>query len=354
MSNIVARIPDTDNVQMSNVVARIPNQAFPFMRLPVELRQNVYRYLVIKPDSYIGQFDKHGVSCAIGQAQANIYNAHAFANFSTAIAMATSFEEVHEPVGCLHPTHELKQIHQDFHDYRCINFALTCRQVNEEIREVFFKENGFALQAGQDLMQWFLLIGNRSMNLITKLRLFHYIDMSKEDFQVIFGDLPCSATFHSLVENNYLQDDAAGSAIVQVLSFIQRCKNIKDFELVYRLEIPGHFFADEEAAETSIVLDELLFYAHHWVDKNMQWDVRTKNVLEKLRQADGVRALEVIRVEGAAFERNLLADEVAMIVNERDLFSEYAGALGRVCINHAESCIESAGARGRNRIMEVP
>jgi hypothetical protein len=192
------------------------------------------------------------------------------------------------------------------------------------------------------------------MNLVSKLRLFHYLDLSKIDFQVVFGDLPSPAAFLGLIENNYLHDDEADSAIVQVLKFLRSCMNVRDFELVYRLEIPGDFFSDEEGAETSNVLDDLLFYAQDWVDKPMQWDIHCKNVIEKLRQDVGVRAEEVMRVETTAFKTNLLADEVALIVNEHDLFLEYAVALGQGCINHVETCIEFAGAGGNSRIMEVP
>jgi hypothetical protein len=342
----------SDIIQMSNALARIPDQVFPFMSLPFELRQNVYRHAAVKRNSYIGQADKHGVRCAIGRAQSSYFHS-AHADFQTSIANNLS-EEIHEPVGCLHPIHEIKQIHQDFLDYRCVNLALSCSQVHKELTEVFFKDNGFELRNGRDLMEFFLLIGNPCMNLISTLRLYHNINLSNDDFQATFGQLIDRKTLKSILEIDYLVDDTPASPIVQVLKFLQSCKTIKNFDLTYRLEVPGEFFNDVEAAGTSEVLDYALAFAHDWLGKSMQWDIHTKSVLEKLRQDNGVRSTELIKVEKSAFTPNLLACEIAVVLDEKELFlEEYAGAMAKACLNHAETCVESAGF-GRNRIEEAP
>lgn len=341
----------SDFIKMSNTVIKIPDNIFPFMNLPCELRQKIYRLIALKSDGYIGQADRGGVKCAMGTAQAN-FRAAISANFS---------DDLHAPFGCLHPIHEKQQILKDFRDYRCINVALACRQMYNEITEVFFEGNGFELRDAYDLMQFVLLIGTPCMSLIRKLRLYHYIDLQTEDLQAIFEDPGVGdRTFCDLLATNYLDDDQPGSAIVQVLKYLKSCNNLKDFELAYRLEVPGDYFSiiratsDYYNAAEGTNANYLPNYKHNWLGETMQWSFHTKNVLEKLRQDNGERTNEIFNVEATCFSTNELAEEIATALGRRKMFfGYYAQAMSAACLNHAETCIEST-AHGQNRIMEAP
>ena len=57
---------------MSDDIAKISDQIFPFMKLPYELRHQIYRFAAIKPDGYIGEVDDCGMERAVGAQQAQI------------------------------------------------------------------------------------------------------------------------------------------------------------------------------------------------------------------------------------------------------------------------------------------
>lgn len=323
---------------MPDPAAQTPNNKFRFMSLPCELRTKIQRFATIKPDGYIGQADDDGVNCALG----------AKLSLNKAFISADPFDHFHFPAGCRHPLHEKKQIFRDFREYRCVNLLLTCRQMYEEVTCLFFKENGFELRDAYDMIQFFLLIGPYRVNLIQKLRLYYNINLTVEDFQALFEHRHISKTFYQKLELEYLDNDEPSSDIVRVLNHLKSCKNVKDFDLVYRLQVPGHYFSFAKAA----YLGYDLGFAGQWSGQSMQWNVHTEYVLEKLRQDNGEHTSNIIDVGQAVFTANDLAYDVAVFLGREEDFKICASILGLACIAHAENCIENT-AVGQNRIMDA-
>jgi hypothetical protein len=336
----------SDSGKTSDNITQVPQQISSFMRLPRELRDKIYGFAAIKPDGHIGQIDEDGVACGLGAV-------HLHKDLPS-----DPSDHFHFPSGCRHPIHEKKQIFQDFCDYRCVNFALTCRVVYTELSTVFFKGNGFELRDAYDLKQFLLLVGPFRSSLIQRIRLFHHIKLKVEDFQDVFDPAWVdSLTFYHMLEQEYLDDDEPGSDLVRVLKYIKTCDNIKNFELVYRFEVPGEYFSVAKEGTTGYILN----YAHCWFGESMKWEVHTENVLKKLRQDKGddkgddkeadKNADEEIYVELADFKANNLTKELATVQFDEGELDQYSFALMSACIAHAENCIEWAGDV-ENRVMD--
>jgi hypothetical protein len=335
MSDIVTML---GNINLSDDIAQIPDKGSPLMNLPYELRRKIWGFAAIKPDGYIGQADDNGVTCGVGVEVAR----------SGEISLNDEYH--HFPHGCRHPAHEWTTILQDYRDYRCSNLALICRQTNVEVSEVFFRKNGFEFRDAHNLICFFSMIGLHNNQLVQKVRLHHNITINKDNFPTIFGatGIGCK-TLYLIFEQEYLGQDESTSALVSVLKSLKSWDKIKDFQLVYRLNIPGSCFNVARSADTGILLD----IEHYWRGENMQWEIRTKNVLEKLRQGKNGSTTSPIAVELDFFTANALADAVATTFGRRHrYFVLYADVLIDACLAHAEDCIEETAA-GQDRIMDA-
>ena len=116
----------------SAATANVINQHtfFPFLSLPAEVQNNIYRYVFVKDGSYIGA-SKNGNSTKT----------------------ETFLEEIRQ--------------------YRNVNFLLTCRQINHQAPLEFYTKNGFEFFNMAMLVEFLQVIGIKYRKMLTKIR-FHY------------------------------------------------------------------------------------------------------------------------------------------------------------------------------------
>ncbi len=322
---------------MSDTPVTTHGQIFPFMRLPYELRHKIYRFAAVRPDGYIGQADKRGRECIIGKLQATFQ----------ALIPHTVFDKIHAPTNCIHPDHEKKQLAKDFRIYGCLNLAGVCRQMHEELTTVFFESNGFELRDASAFIAFVVEIQPVRTNLIRDIRIYHTITLNMEDIEAIFGQFGGVSweTFYCLLEDNYLDQETSCSALLHVLKALRSFNNLQHFDLAYRLEVPAKYFHIWNPMNANYIIK----HADSWRGQPMQWDLHTKNVLQKLRQDRKARQEQPIAVEVEQLETNDLTNEVATASGCEQLFFDvYADAMVDACLSHAEECIEDI-IQNRNR-----
>ena len=304
------------------------------MDLPRELRKRICWFAAVKPNGYIGQADDNGVNCALGAQATGI----------PAVLAAERPDGFHFPSGCRHPSHEKSQMSQDFRDYRCLNIALTCRKMSEDVDEAFFMGNGFELRDAQHMLQFLRLIGDERASLIRKFSVFYNINLMAQEVQDMF-DFSDYKGFYYLLEQDYLDDDGPTSDIVRVMQYVKTKNNIQKFDLVYRLEIPIDYFMVSKEPNFAEILSSFGF----WKGESKQWQLYTKNILEKLRQDNGVGTNRIINVEEGSFWSSDIAEKIAVILGVPGILQPYYRTMALACFNHAETCIENSDTSG-NRI----
>ncbi|KAF7503695.1 hypothetical protein GJ744_003373 [Endocarpon pusillum] len=321
-------------------IATLPEKIFPFLLLPYELRNKIYHFVAVRPDGYIGQADNRDRECNIGENQAR-FQAH---------VPKTVFDKIHVPTNCLHPDHEKKQLAKDFRNYGCLNITRVCSQMHEEFTPIFFERNGFELRNASAFIEFVVQMQAARTNLIRKLRICHTITLNKDDIQEIFGQLAgvSGDTFYCLLEDNYLEDETSCSALLHVLRGLKSFNSLQEFDLVYRLEVPAEHFHISNAINAGYITQ----HAQNWRGEPMQWDLHTKNILQKLRQDDEkMRQDDPIAVEVEEFKTNDFTNQAATASGRRQLFDDYADAMTEACLSHAEELIDDVV---RNRTRQAP
>ena len=318
--------------------AAVAGQFFPFMSLPKELRRKILGFVAVKQDGYIGEPSEGGVDCALSFQRSGI-------NMPASAAQPVTF---HFPTGCLSPVHMKQQISQDFRKHRCLNIASTCQQMFAEVTEAFYKDNGFEFRDPVTMFQFLCSLGPDRTGLIKKFRLGYDIDLTLDDLGYLFQRFGVDYKgFYQLLEEDYL-DDAPGSNLVRAFNYVKACKNIRKFELVYRLNMPGDFFRVAGAPDARCLL---LAYAGYRLGECQLMELRTGDVLEKLRQDDGERTNQIFNVSVGKFSTTGMMEDIARMMGRRaEDFSVYLDRVVTACLAHSENCIENT-AVGGNRLM---
>lgn len=286
----------SDIVKMASEMFQIPVKTSAASRLPEEMLWSIVCAAAIKPDGYIGQAREGGVECTLAAGTTN------YDTFQ--LPYTAAHNHSHFPKGCRHPDHEKTQLLHDFRQYRSINLALTCKKIYGYVALVFFGENGFELRDASDVLPFFDMVGRHS-ELVEKIRFYHELQFHEHHFHQLFGpDGIHQKRVYRIFEEYYLDDNEPVTNFVNALTYLKTCNNIKDFELVYRLDFPAQYFHVDRIDHVGFAPD-----GSYWFGEDMHWVVHVKGVLEKLRQDNGEYTNQVLAVR-ASSSMNGLAQAV--------------------------------------------
>jgi hypothetical protein len=295
-------------------------------KVPREIRNRIYFFVGVKPESYIGEADVKGVKCIQG-----LYNAGK-------AAFGAAVEDSHFSSDCRDPVHEDTQIIMDFGKYRYLNFALTCRTIYQEFTEEFYFQNGFEFHHAHALNYFLESVPFGYRECLRKIRFVYRTtfrtEWSANNFQQ--NALISAQSFKENLWTDHL-DWQSQQDIKYCVTLLRSSFDVKDFELIYRFDIPGVVFntaVSNHPAKFAHALD----YKHVWHGEPVRFNVCMKPLDKTLDNLNAEEKAEMIRLNTPG-QFNDYAGEVMKAWNCAPQFEGYGYAMLHNAYAHYTSVV---------------